>query len=81
MTGTTHITEAHRRAFSAPTSGRHDHFALLSCYIDGAPGAAIVTVEECAPAGEGGPPGYAIRPLFVSVTPAMTLTDHDGREA
>jgi hypothetical protein len=24
---------------------------------------------------------YAIRPLFVSVTPSLTLTDHDGQPA
>jgi len=25
--------------------------------------------------------GYAITPLFVSVTPSITLTDHDGQPA
>ena len=33
------------------------------------------------PAEEGAAPEYAVRPLFVSVTPAMTITDHDGTEA
>lgn len=53
----THITEPHRHAFEALVSGEYDNFAL-SCFIDGSPDAAIV-----------------------SVTPAMTITDHDGAEA
>ena len=28
-----------------------------------------------------GEPEYELRPLFVSVTDDMALTDHDGREA
>ena len=77
----THITEQHRHAFEALTSGRYDNFALFSCFIDGSPGAAIAAVEPRPPAGEGAQPEYAVQPLFVSVTPAMTLTDHDGAEA
>ena len=77
----THITEQHRHAFEALTSGRYDNFALFSCFIDGVPGAAIVAVEPHRSAEEGAEGEYAVQPLFVSVTPAMTITDHDGTEA
>ena len=76
----TNITEEHRRAFEALTSGEHDNFALFSCRIDGEPGAAIVCVNPCPPAEEGGEPEYRLTPLWVSVTPAMRLADHDGTE-
>lgn len=81
MPGTTNITDEHRHAFQALTSGGYDNFALFSCRIDGAPGAAIVAVNKCPPADKGGEPEYTLQPLFVSVTPSMELTDHDGREA
>ena len=59
---TTNITEEHRRAFQALTSGEHGNFALFSVFDDGEP-------------------DFEIRPLFVSPTPSMTVTDHDGRAA
>ena len=61
----THITDEHKAAFEALTSGEYDNFALFSCVIDGAPGAAIVAVNRCPPAEDGGEPEVAIRPLFV----------------
>lgn len=67
----THITNDHVSAFEALTSGEYSNFALLSCHVNGAPAAAIVAVNEDA--GE-----YRITPIFVSVTPEMDLTDHDG---
>lgn len=70
----THITTEHRRIFEALASGEYRNFALFSCFVDGEPAAAIVAVTL---AGE----AYEIAPLFVSVTPAMRLTDHDGRPA
>ena len=70
----TNITSQHREAFEALVSGRYSNFALFSCFVDGQPGAAIVAVNRD---GE----DYTIVPLFVSVTDAMTLTDHDGTEA
>jgi hypothetical protein len=70
----TNITAEHRAAFEALTSGEYDNFALFSCFVDGVPATAIVAVNRD---GE----DYAITPLFVSVTDAMTLTDHDGRES
>ena len=78
----TNITVEHRRAFDALKSGRYDNFCLFSCYVDGEPAAAIAAVSVHEPDGEGeGEAEYGIHPLFVSVTPAMRLTDHDGTEA
>ena len=75
---TTNITTGHERAFQALTGGQHTNFALMSVFCDGQPASAIVTVD----AGETKPghPEYLISPIFVSVTPAMKLTDHDGQE-
>jgi hypothetical protein len=47
------------------------NFALFSCFVNGAPAAAIVAINQ-----DGGE--YAITPLFVSVTETMRLTDHEG---
>ena len=77
----TNINAQHRHAFQALVSGEYDNFALFSCFVDGSPGAAIVAVNPCPPAEDGAEPEYAVQPLFVSVTPAMTITDHDGTEA
>ena len=68
---TTNITTAHRQAFEALTSGEYGNSALLSCFVNGDPAAAIVAVHPDA--GE-----YLLTPLFVSVTDAMRLADHDG---
>ena len=78
---TTNITEAHRRAFEALTSGKHHNVALFSCFIGETPAAAIVAVDPCPPAEEGVEPEFHIQPLFVSITYDMVLIDHDGREA
>jgi hypothetical protein len=68
---TTNITKEHIAAFEALVSGDYRNFALFSCFVNGEPAAAIVAVNE-----DGG--NYAITPLFVSVTPALQVTDHDG---
>lgn len=68
----TNITAEHRAAFGALTSGDDANFALFSCFVNGEPAAAIVAVHQ-----EGD--NYAIRPLFVSVTRSLSLTDHDGQ--
>ena len=72
-----HIRPDQGRAFVALTSGDYRNFTLFSCFVNGAPASAIVAVtpptDEC---GE-----YLITPLFVSVTPDMALTDHDGGAA
>ena len=72
---TTNITDAHRDAFNALTSGSYENFTLFSCFVDGAPAAAIAAVNRDGDE-------FTITPLFVSVTsvtPEMNLTDHDGR--
>ena len=68
---TTNITSDHRAAFEALTSGEYRNFALMSCFVDGQPAAAIVAVSEDGDS-------YQLSPLFVSVTDAMELVDHDG---
>jgi hypothetical protein len=69
----TNITCAHRKAFEALSSGQFDNFALFSCFVNGEPGSAVVAVNRDGD-------DFTITPLFVSVTPGMTLTDHDGIE-
>ena len=71
---TTNITARHRAAFEALVSGEYRNLALFSCFVNGEPAAAIVAVI-----GDGD--NYAITPLFVSVTPSLTLIDHDGQPA
>ena len=77
----TNITEDHRHAFEALTSGRFDNFCLVSGFVDGKPTAAIAAVNVSPPAEDDGEPEVLISPLFVWPTAAMTLTDHDGCEA
>ena len=68
---TTHITPAHKAAFEALTSGEYNNFALFSCFVNGDQAVAIVAVNRDAEE-------YLLTPLFVSVTDAMLLTDHDA---
>jgi hypothetical protein len=70
----THITQAHREAFNALSSGDFSNFALFSCFVDGRPSAAIVAVTQTGA-------DVVLSPLFVAVTSDMVLTDHDGRRA
>ena len=70
---TTNITEDHRRAFEALTSGEARNFCLFCCFLSGQPTAAITA---CPPREEGGKPEYVISPLFISITDDMVLTDH-----
>ena len=70
----TNITPQHKDAFEAMVSGRYRNFALFSCFVNGEPASAIVAVNRD---GE----DYTVTPLFVSLTPGMALTDHDGRAA
>lgn len=69
----TNITQLHEEIFTALTSGEYDNFALFSCFVNGEPASAICAVTETETE-------YQIGPLFVSVTPSMRLTDHDGNE-
>lgn len=66
----TNIETWHRSSFKQLASNR-GQFALFSCYVNGEPTAAIVSVERH-------PGGFDVRPLFVAVTPGMNITDHDG---
>jgi hypothetical protein len=70
----TNITAEQRDLFSALTSGQYDNFALFSCFVNERPATAIVAVQWDGDGNE-----YVITPLFVSVTPGMVLTDHDGK--
>lgn len=75
MADITNITEAHRAAFTALTSEDDSTaFALFSCFVNGAPASAIVVIERS----EDDEEEFLLRPLFVSVTPEMVLTDHEG---
>ena len=77
----TNITEQHRRAFEALTSGQYENLCLFSCTANGHPAAAIAAVTvQPAPDGTG-EDEYTVTPMFVSVGPGITLVDHDGREA
>ena len=69
---TTNITDAHRRAFEALRDASFQNFALFACFVNGQPASAIVAITQ-----DGSE--YSIMPLFVSVTDAMVLTDHDGK--
>ena len=73
----TNIRPEHVSAFEALTSGEFDNFALFSCFLDGEPAVAIVAISTPNEKGA----DYEIMPLFVSVTAAMVLTDHDGTPA
>lgn len=70
----TNITQEHREAFEALSSGQYRNFALFSCFADGKPTAAIVTVHE-----DGGE--YLFTPLSIAPPADMKLTNHDEREA
>lgn len=68
----TNINPCHKDVFNALTSGEYSNFALFSCFVDGAPAAAIVAIKTDGEA-------YNVEPLFVSVTETIVLTDHEGR--
>ena len=68
----TNISPEHRDSFNALTSGDYANFALFSCFVNGEPASAIVSINKQAS------DEYKITPLFVSVTPGMKLVDHDG---
>lgn len=67
----TNITPEHEALFDAVTSGKYDNFALFSCFVDGKPTSAIVSVVQ-------DDNEYVIKPLFVAVTADMVVTDHEG---
>jgi hypothetical protein len=65
----TNITEEHKKAFEAIRNA--DNIALVSCFVNGELAVAICEVRKV----DG---GFAVMPMFVSVTPSMKLVDHDG---
>jgi hypothetical protein len=71
---TTNITQEHLAAFEALVSGDYANFALFSCFVNGEPASAIVAINANGN-------NYDVTPLFVSVTPSLELTDHDGKFA
>ena len=75
------IREDHRRAVEALTGGEAGNFYLFPCFAQGEPAAAVAAVTVCPSEDEDGEPEDTISPAFVSATPSMNLTDHDGREA
>jgi hypothetical protein len=72
---TTNITPELEADFEALTSGEYSNFALVSCFVDGTPTVAIAIVEKDKKTKQ-----FDVTPLFVSITPNMVLTDHDGNE-
>ncbi len=73
----TNIRPEHISAFEAFTSGQFDNFALFSCFLGEEPVVAIVAIAPRQNEND----DYQITPLFVSVTDAMVLTDHEGTAA
>jgi hypothetical protein len=73
MSKKTNITKEHEDSFNAMVSGKYDNFALFSCFVNGTPTSAIVSINK-----EG--PEYIVVPLFVAITDDMKITDHDGTE-
>lgn len=69
----TNITEAHKKAFEALKSG-NPNFALVSCFFNKEPTAAIAYIGEDNDE-------ISIFPLFIAITDKMKITDHDGVEA
>ena len=72
----TNITKEDQKLFEALTSGEYDNFALFSCFVDGEPSCAIVSIEKTEI--DPGTTQFLIKPQFVRVTDNMILTDHDN---
>jgi len=68
--GTTNIRQWHKDVLDMIQTG--GPVALVSCFVDGEPTAAIAVMEHL----EDG--SWEVRPQFVGITPKMRLTDHDG---
>lgn len=69
----TNITPELEAAFKALIGGEYDNFALFSCFVNGEPAAAISAVTKDGD-------DFIVTPIFVSLTPSMSLTDHDNRK-
>ena len=58
---TTNITEEHRRVFETLTSAPAGRYCLFSCFCNGEPAAAIVSVTVCPPEGDDGDASTSFR--------------------
>ena len=58
----TNITDEHKRVFEALKSGEYRNFALVSCFVDGEPAAAIATVLPTSPETPDSEPDYFVQP-------------------
>lgn len=65
---TTHITDNHKRALDWIIECP-DNVALVSCFVDGKPTAAIVAVSDDRA-------GPVLQALFIAPTDEMVLTEH-----
>jgi len=73
MSGT-NITSELRKDFDIVTCGAfREQLALVSCFVDGKPTAAICLTEISVDRET-----VELTPIFVRVTPDMVITDHDG---
>ena len=67
-----HINEGHYMAFQALVSGQYrDNVMLLSCFVNGKPGVAIVAHREHRN-------GMAIMPLFLALSEGLRVTSLTG---
>jgi hypothetical protein len=64
---TSFITPGHVRAYQAVTSQIYGETTLASCYVNGEECVGIVLIEHV------GEDKVAVMPLFVGVTPGMTI--------
>jgi hypothetical protein len=70
----TNITDEHKAMFKSLLNNE-DGWCLLSCFISGAPTAAICRATRNEETDE-----VLVEPKFIAVSSNMKLTDHDGRE-
>lgn len=71
----TNITQEMADLFEAIRDPSYTNFGLISCFMNGEAAVAIGAFYKH-------PDGTTeIKPLFVSLTPSMVLTDHDGQKA
>jgi len=71
----TNLSEEITALFEAIRNPEYANFGLFSCFVDGEPSAAIISMHEKDE------DSFMITPLFVLITDKMVLTDHDGVEA
>jgi len=70
----TNITGECRTSFELIRDPNVKGIALFSCFVNGEPTSAIVSICEDST----DPGSRYVVPLFVAITPGMVLTNHDG---